>query len=99
AFSDKFEKQLGRVPIQERVSTNLAIRNNVSPADLPILEKWIQGVFRHSGFVQAEFRLKNDVGDFLWMRARSTSIDDATGNALKAVGVFTNITAQKTMLQ
>ncbi|MEG1380766.1 MAG: EAL domain-containing protein [Ruthenibacterium sp.] len=99
AFSDKFEKQLGRVPIQERVSTNLAIRNNVSPADLPILEKWIQGVFRHSGFVQAEFRLKNDVGDFLWMRARSTSIDDTAGNALKAIGVFTNITAQKTMPQ
>lgn len=94
-LSDKYIKLFGQTPYMEHLSSSLAIRERIFPEDLPGFEKWIASAYKQVGHFVIEFRCKDINGNYIWLRGHSTAIVDESGNALRAVGLFSNIDAQK----
>lgn len=97
-LSDKYVKLFGQMPYMEHLTTSPEIRERIYPADLPGFERWIASAYRQVGHFTTEFRCKDLRGKYIWLRGHSTAIVDEAGNALRAVGLFSNIDAQKNEL-
>ncbi|MEG2068499.1 MAG: EAL domain-containing protein [Acidaminococcaceae bacterium] len=97
-FSDKYVRVFGRPALQDHISVNSELKEQVHPADRQIFAAWILQTYRQTGFKQAEYRLRRGNGSYLWVRASSTAITNNIGIPLKAVGVLTNINEEKTAL-
>lgn len=97
-LSDKYIKIFGETPIMEQLTTNKGIRERIFPADLPGFERWIESAYRKSGHSITEFRCKDVNQKYIWIRVHSTAICDENGNALRAVGLFSDVNAQKAEL-
>lgn len=98
-LSDQYIKIFGQKPIMENLSTNLEIRERIHPDDLPEFEEWLFKTYRNVGHFLLEFRCRDIHDKYMWLRAKSTAICDSTGNAVRAVGLFSNIDALKGKLE
>lgn len=94
-LSDKYIQLFGEMPYMEHLTSSQEIRERIYPADLPGFERWIASAYRKVGHFVTEFRCKDISGKYIWLRGHSTAIVDESGNALRAVGLFSNIDAHK----
>lgn len=98
SFSEKYATMFSLAPICEKLSCNPEIRKRIHPADLRAFERWIEDTYQKTGSHQMEFRHIDADGSYMWLRCCSTAICDEGGNALRAVGLLTNISVQKNEL-
>lgn len=90
-FSKKYIELFGNAPIQEHVSSNPAIRERIHPADRDRFTAWVNTTRTTEGITQAEYRIKSESGAYIRMRNRSTTLKDAQGVPIKAIGVFSAV--------
>lgn len=98
AFSGKYQLLFGYAPIQSNISTNEGVRNRIHPEDLDIFEKWVSNTYQKPGYSEATFRILVEGDTYLLTSCRSTAICDNTGKPLRTVGVFTDVQAQKQLM-
>ncbi len=94
-FSEKYTKMFGQTPLQEALTTNPGIRERIHPDDLPAFEQWLTHTRRNPNSCVGEFRTRDANGNYIWIRCHSNAICDGSGNALRAVGLFSNISTEK----
>ena len=94
-FSDKYTALFGRAPIVENMSTTRIIRERIYSDDLVAFEKWVSDTYKTTHHTTTEFRSRDKKGKYVWLRCHSTAICDESGNAIRAVGLLTDISAQK----
>ncbi len=97
-FSPQLKRMLGYGP-HEMTPTLESWSANLHPDDKPrvllVLEQHIKG--QRERF-DAQYRLKNRNGHYLWVNDRGRFCErDATGQPLRVVGMVQNITDQKTL--
>ncbi|MGO0884807.1 EAL domain-containing protein [Clostridioides difficile] len=94
-FSKRYDTLFGYSPFTTNVTTNKEIRDKIHPDDLEVFEEWIVNTYKKPGYSVSSYRIQDINGNYLWMHCRSTAICDSKGRAIRAVGVFSNINAQK----
>ena len=67
----------------------------VHPADRDALLLFFNNILRGLPYTEGEIRLRKADGTYIWCRGRSTQQFDANGSLIKAIGVITNIDADK----
>lgn len=97
-FSGRYETLFGYSPFTRHITANMEVRNKIHPDDLEVFEEWIVNTYKKPGYSVSSYRIKDIKGNYLWMNCRSTAISDSKGNIIRAVGVFSNINAQKQQL-
>lgn len=95
SFSAKYTVLFGTAPILQGVAKSPAARDNIYPDDLPAFEQWVQNTYRTPNQSTAQFRVRDGSGSYIWVRYRSSPIYNENGVPVKAVGVLSNINAQK----
>lgn len=97
-FSEKYLQMFEMEPLTNDLTTNADIRNRIHIADMEEFERWIKNTYKNPGFSTAQFRIKDAEGHYIWVSSRSTAICDETGTPLRALGVLSNISAQKNQM-
>lgn len=94
-LSDRYQETFGEEPIVDKMTTNPGIRRRIHPDDLDTFETWVSMTYKQERDFLAEFRTKDAAGNYIWLRCRSTVICDEKGRAVRAVGLFSNVTLKK----
>lgn len=97
-FSPQLKRMLGYGP-HEMQSSLATWSDNLHPDDKPLV---LQALDDHANGLreryEAEYRLKNRNGHYLWVRDRGRVCErDGQGNATRVVGMVQNITDQKAL--
>jgi diguanylate cyclase (GGDEF)-like protein/PAS domain S-box-containing protein len=71
----------------------------VHPADRDALLLFYNNILRGVPYTEGELRLGRADGTYIWCRGRSTQLFDANGSLIKAIGVISNIDADKQRTQ
>ncbi len=71
----------------------------VHPSDRDALLLFFNSILRGVPYAEGEVRLRKADGTYIWCRARSTQQFDTNGTPIKAIGVITNIDADKQRTQ
>lgn len=98
AFSPSLKRMLGYGP-NEMKPTIDTWKDNIHPDDLrKVMELMRQHLQGSAQRFEAEYRLRNRNGDYLWVHDRGKVCErDTLGNPLRAVGMVQNVTARKTL--
>lgn len=99
SFSSNWKRKFGYDPIDEHFSTRLALSQNVHPEDLKIMVQLMETVTQGAPYAQAEVRIRDQQGQYLWCRLRATTQFDAQGQPIKVVGVVIDISQEKKQQQ
>lgn len=94
-FSPNWYKKFGYVAIHSHISKNIPISNHIHPEDMPAFVKIMQDTALGVPYSETEFRINDSGGQFFWCRIRATTQFDSDKKAIKAVGVITDIDAEK----
>ena len=86
----------GDLPIESTTPSN-DLQRYVHPDDLAaVLTQMKDAVTGKTPLYHAEFRLKRNVGDWLWVRARGRVVQrDAAGRALRLAGTYADVNDRK----
>lgn len=98
SYSGNWIKKFGFEPMTERVSTGIPLSANIHPDDMTAFLALMEAARGGKAYSTAEFRIKNTEGRYLWCRIRATDQYDDGGSPLKAIGVITDIDAEKRMM-
>ncbi|MEF9970942.1 MAG: EAL domain-containing protein [Oscillospiraceae bacterium] len=90
-FSGKYSRLLGNETVQKNVRSNPAILDNIHPEDVPRFKQWVNDTYKKAGESHIKYRFQLAGGQYIWVRARCVSINDAQGKPIEAVGALTNI--------
>ena len=96
-YSPNWEKRFGYVPLDS--SAQVRTISHILPEDLPHLKKLMEDASSGVSYAEAEIRIANADGKYLWCRIRATSQFDEAGQPLKTVGVIVDIDAEKRRTQ
>lgn len=77
---------------------NPSIFKRIHPDHLAIFKEWLQNMYQKVGNHKIEFQCLDGNDNYIWLRVHSTAITDANGQILRAVGLLSNIDAQKSEL-
>ena len=96
-YSPVWEKFFGYEPLSsgEQVRTV----SHILPEDMPQFLKLMQDMSAGTPYGEAEVRIANAQGKYLWCRIRATVQLDAAGKPIKAVGVIADIDEEKRQTQ
>lgn len=95
SFSNNWQKKFGYAPIRREISTRIPSSKDVHPDDMPAFCQLLKAVSAGAPYSSAEFRIRSWDGRYLWCRIRATTQFDSEGRPIKAVGVITDIDAEK----
>ena len=96
-YSPNWEKLFGYQPLA--TSEEVQTVSHILPEDMPQLIKLMKDTENGAPYGEAELRIANDDGKYLWCRIRETTQYNSAGKAVKAVGVILNIDAEKRQAQ
>lgn len=95
-WSDSHFMMLGYQPTPDRVATESMWKNAVVAEDLPLVIKEAGRASLARDMFCSEHRLQRaDTSDIIWVKAAGRFFYDQSGQPVRFVGVFFNITAQK----
>ena len=94
-FSDHWQQKFGYPALSENLQHRLARSPHLHPADKAKFAEIMQSIRAGALYREAEFRVKNKLGEYVWCRMRSTTQFDDAGRPVKAIGVIVDIDAEK----
>jgi len=97
--SPKWKERFGYEPFTTNVTENLIRASHWHPEDVQIFVEKVQSLRDGANYVEAEVRIANSEGRYLWNRIRVTGLADGQGNVTRAVGVIINIDREKRAAQ
>ena len=98
SYSANWYKKFGYQPFGENISYQIPQSLHIHPDDINAFVEIMEDARRGVPFSTTEFRIQDDQGRYIWCRIRATDQYDASGNPIKAVGVITDIDAEKRMI-
>ena len=98
-FSTNWRKKFGYDPIREGIGRKVPLSKNIHPDDMPAFVKIMEDTAAGIPYSEAEFRIRDALGSFIWSRIRATTQYDMQGKPIKAVGVILDIDADKRQKQ
>ena len=100
SFDDKFVESLGYTPI-ELAPVRETWNNLMHPEDLVVIDEQFEYFLKSKrDFFSLEFRLKNNLGEYLWFlfHGKVTKLD-STGRPMAAMGTIVNINDLKSTMK
>lgn len=95
SFSSNWHKKFGYDPIENQISRTIPLSKNIHPEDIPAFVKIMRDTAAGVPYSEVEFRISDSTGQYYWNRIRATAQFDSTGRSIKAIGVITDISAEK----
>ncbi len=96
-YSPNWVKLFGYTPLAN--SARVQTASHLFPSDLPVFQSLMASVAGGEPYAEAEVRIANQDGKYLWCRIRATTQFDDGGKPIKAVGVIVDIDAEKRRTQ
>jgi diguanylate cyclase (GGDEF)-like protein/PAS domain S-box-containing protein len=98
--TDKYRELFGRNPVTEHYFTNCAQRRDfIHPDDWGIYLEMCQELHDGKSIIEAEFRIKDRLGAFIWCQILGRTIYDDDKNPIRIIGKIVNIDTQKRELE
>ncbi len=94
-FSSNWEKKFGYSPINKQISTQIPLSARIHEDDRSSFTEIMETVKGGAPYTEAEFRIQNADGRFIWCRIRATTQYNQEGGPVKAVGVIVDIDSEK----
>lgn len=98
-FSTNWKKRFGYEAIKENISSQIPCSDNIYAEDMPAFTKIMKDTAQGVPYSEAEFRIKDIHGAFLWCRIRATTQYNGEGSPVKAIGVIVDIDEEKRQRQ
>lgn len=96
-YSPNWDKLFGYRPLA--TSGEVQTVSHILPEDMPQLIRLMKDTENGAPYGEAELRIANDDGKYIWCRIRETTQYNSAGKAVKAVGVILNIDEEKRRAQ
>ena len=93
--SSNWIKKFGFEPIHEQASRRILNASHIHPEDLPLFVSLINNIRGGATYEEMDLRLADKAGRYRWCKARIAAQFNASGELFKAVGVLTDIDAEK----
>ena len=97
-YSANWQKKFGYDPNCHITNRDLSFARHVHPDDISVLKRLMSNAKAGMSVSDAEIRIQNADGIYIWCRIRYTDQYDSTGKPIKAVGVITDIDDDKKMI-
>lgn len=94
-YSANWKKRFGYEPICSEISSWIPRSENIFADDMPAFVHIMEAARAGMPEVEAELRIRRQTGEFVWCRVHATTQHDASGRAVKAVGIIQDIDADK----
>ncbi|MCB6365038.1 diguanylate cyclase [Intestinibacillus massiliensis] len=99
-LSQNWKKKFGYRPVCSEISTSLfSAPTHLHPDDLPKIREAMERIASSPAYVEVEFRIMKDSGQYIWCRARVTPQQGSDGCITKAIGVIVDIDEEKRTAQ
>lgn len=95
SFSPNWRKKFGYEPVSEAISKVIPRSSNIHPEDMPAFVEIMRNSVAGMPYSEAEFRIRDAHGKYIWSRIRATVQYDMLNRPIKAVGVIIDINADK----
>ena len=99
SFSGNWAKKFATDPITQNVSRTLDHAPHVYPEDQPVFADMLRKMMEGERYLERSLRLVVGGQKVLWHRMRLTGLTDEAGNFVRAVGVITDINAERLAVQ
>ena len=99
SYSSNWFHKFGYLPIEEQISIKIPQASHILPEDIPTFVKLMRDVASGLPYREAELRIANSDGRYIWCRIRATTQFDDNGKPVKAVGVILDIDSEKRRAQ
>lgn len=93
--SPNWKKKFGYKAISQDITRRISLSDHLHPQDMITFWNLQHEVMTGDVYNEAEVRISDNLGNFIWCRIRSTTQFDAQGKPIKAVGVILDIDAEK----
>ena len=94
-YSSNFEKKFGYKPVSKEMRARLPQVSHIHPDDLAAFMALMNDMAAGMTYKEVEFRLADADGRYTWCKMRAAAQFDDLGKVYKAVGVMTDIDADK----
>lgn len=99
SFSSNWRKKFGYDPIRREISKRIPRSHNIHPKDQATFVTLMKDTAAGVPYSEAEFRIQNSGGCYLWCRIRATTQFDEDHRPIKAVGIIADIDEEKRQRQ
>ena len=94
-WPENWEEKFGYQPISEEFGRRVTGASHLHPEDMPKVLQLMKKVAAGMPYGECELRLADAAGRYRWYRGRVTTQFDDLGNAVRAVGVLTNVDKER----
>jgi len=98
-YSSNWEKRFGYLPVSQGIQEGIPHSQHIHPDDLDVFLDIMHRMASGEAYGEAEFRIVNQAGRYLWNRIRATLLTDGQGRPYKVVGVVIDIDQEKRQTQ
>lgn len=99
-YTEKFRELFGRNPhINGFINNIMDQKENIHPDDWGIFLKYTQELAEGRSIIEAQLRIKNKMGDYIWCQIKGKTIYDDSKAPIRVIGKIVNIDAQKQELE
>ncbi len=99
-YSDKYKELFGLNPVLTHFkNTCMKRRDQIYPDDWGIYLELCQELSDGKAMLEAEYRIKNRLGEFIWCQLMGKTIYDDNKKPIRVIGKIVNIDAQKRELE
>lgn len=98
-FSTNWYKKFGYEPVNTQISKNIPHSRNIHKNDRMEMENLIKEMAAGASYLEREIRILSSKKKYIWCRIRATMRYDAEGKPCKAIGVITDVDADKKQKQ
>lgn len=99
-YTDKYRDQFGRKPIMPTFCHNCNDRREtIHPDDWGIYLEFCSELSEGKKLIEAEFRMKDKLNEFIWCQTMGKTIYDDEKKPLRVIGKIVNIDTQKRELE
>lgn len=94
-YSENWESKFGYPPLSDNVTASVPKSVHLHPEDAPKLAALIETIREGAPYAVAECRILGPGGRFLWCRIRAACQFNEQGTASRAVGIITDISEER----
>ena len=94
-FSSNWVKKFGYEPIREQASKRVQQASHIHPEDMPLFNRLFSDIRGGLPYEEMDIRFADEAGRYRWCKIRVAAQFDGMGELFKAVGVITDIDADK----
>lgn len=99
-YTEKYKELFGRSPVIRRfISSHEEHKDDIHPDDWGIFLQFAQELSEGKSSIEAQLRIKNKLGDFIWCQIMGKTIYDDKKTPIRVIGKIVNVDAQKQELE